>query len=156
MTPSPQLNSDFYLNHGQLICASFKRLIKRDLLKTNQSSQTAISQLFNAPFVLLSHGIEQDPLFNFGNRMALELFELDWQQLLKLPSRHSAEQGERKQREKYLKKVNTNGFIENYSSTRISATGQRFIIQNTIVWDLIDENNKKHGQAAMFKIWQNI
>jgi len=88
--------------------------------------------------------------------MALELFELDWQQLLQLPSRHSAEQDERKQREKYLRKVNTKGFIENYSSIRISATGQPFMIKNAIVWNLRDENNKKQGQAALFKDWQNL
>lgn len=156
MNINAQLNSDFYLRHGQLLCASFKRLIKRDLLENKHRSQTEIRQLFDAPFVLLSHDMQQDPLFNFGNRMALELFELDWQQLLQLPSRHSAEQGERKQREKYLKKVNTNDFIEHYSSIRISATGQRFVIKNAIVWNLVDENNKKQGQAAMFNDWQHI
>lgn len=156
MNYSPDINTDFYLNHGKLLCTSFKRLIKWDLLENTQHSISEIEQLFQAPFVLLSHGIEQDPIFNFGNRIALELFELDWYELLQMPSHQSAESVERTEREKFLKTVSDNGFIENYSGIRISATGQRFLIDNAIVWNVTDENNVKYGQAAMFRHWKNI
>ncbi len=156
MNYSPDINTDFYLNHGKLLCSSFKRFIKRDLLEKCQPSSPEIVQLFEAPFILLSHGVEKDPLFNFGNRMSLELFELDWQQCLQMPSRLSAELVERSEREKYLEVVSANGFIENYSGIRISATGQRFLIESAIVWNVMDENNIKVGQAAMFKHWKNI
>ncbi len=156
MNNVPNINTDYYINHGKLLCSSFKHFIKRDLLENCQQSSAEIVQLFDAPFVLLSHGTEKDPIFNFANRMALELFALDWHQCLQMPSHLSAELGERSEREKYLKAVSANGFIENYGGVRISATGQRFLIERAIVWNVIDENNVRVGQAAMFKHWSNI
>jgi len=150
------INSEYYINHGKLLCSSFKRLLKRGLLENSHHSSSEIVQLFQAPFVLLSHGTEQDPVFNFGNRMALELFELEGYQLLQMPSRKSAESVERSERGKFLKTVSDDGFIENYSGIRISATGQRFLIENAIVWNVVNENNVMHGQAAMFKHWKYI
>jgi hypothetical protein len=33
--------------------------------------------LFEAPFVVVSHGIEANPILNYGNKKALTLWELD-------------------------------------------------------------------------------
>jgi hypothetical protein len=51
--------------------------------------------MYKAPFVCLAHnmfeeGVE-DPLFTYANKAALELFEADWNTLIGLPSRNSAE-----------------------------------------------------------------
>ena len=43
--------------------------------------------LFQSPFAVVSHGMEEDPLLNYGNQVALELWELTWEQLVKTPSR---------------------------------------------------------------------
>jgi hypothetical protein len=48
------------------------------------------------------------------------------------------------------------GFIENYSGVRISATGQRFEIQNAIIWPLISENGTIRGEAATFTDWRML
>jgi hypothetical protein len=51
--------------------------------------------MFKAPFVCLAHNIfeegVEDPLFTYANKAALELFEADWDTLIGLPSRNSAE-----------------------------------------------------------------
>jgi hypothetical protein len=54
--------------------------------------------MYKAPFALLAHdsfveGVE-DPLFVYANKAALQLFEADWDTLIGMPSRLSAEQQE--------------------------------------------------------------
>ena len=109
---------------------------------------------WEAPFALVSHGTEIDPIFNYGNRKALELFEMDWKSFTKLPSRLSAEAVNRTEREALLAKVNRDGFIDDYSGIRISATGKRFRIENAVVWNVFDEQGRPYGQAALFYGWK--
>lgn len=51
--------------------------------------------MYKAPFVCLAHNIfeegVEDPLFTYANKAALEVFEADWDSLIGLPSRNSAE-----------------------------------------------------------------
>lgn len=53
--------------------------------------------MYKAPFVCLAHNIFEegvdDALFTYANKAALELFEADWDTLIGLPSRKSAEAG---------------------------------------------------------------
>jgi hypothetical protein len=51
--------------------------------------------VYKAPFVCLAHnkfeeGVE-DPMYTYANKAALELFEGDWDSIIGLPSRKSAE-----------------------------------------------------------------
>jgi hypothetical protein len=48
------------------------------------------------------------------------------------------------------------GFIDDYSGIRISKTGQRFWIRNATVWNLIDMNGVRVGQAARFDHWDYL
>lgn len=144
------LNNAFYQRHGELLCYSFKRLTGKPLLASETSDSNLIEQLYNAPFALLSHGLEADPIFNFGNQKTLELFEFEWTDFIQLPSRKSAEPMNREERAGLLKTVTKQGYIDNYSGIRISASGQRFMIEQAIVWNILDELGQYHGQAAMF------
>jgi hypothetical protein len=110
-------------------------------------------QLFNAPFVLLSHDTAPDPLFNYANAKGLELFELNWQELLALPSRLSAEPCNQAEREKLLSQAAAQGFIANYQGVRVSKSGKHFLIRNAIIWNLIDSQGIYQGQAAYFSDW---
>lgn len=112
-----------------------------------------IEALFEAPFALVSHGIEDEPIFNFGNQTALALFELTWDQFTRLPSRQSAEPMNREERQRLLDQVTKQGYIADYSGVRISATGKRFLIEKAIVWNLMDSSGQYQGQAAMFDQW---
>ena len=50
----------------------------------------------------------------------------------------------------WLDRVNAQGFIDDYAGIRISAKGRRFRIGNAIVWNLIDADGVRRGQAATF------
>jgi len=109
--------------------------------------------LFHAPFAVVSHDTADDPVFNYANQKALELFEMDWQSITHTPSRLSAETVNREERQRLLAQVSANGFIDDYSGVRISASGRRFRIENATVWNLVDAEGRNAGQAAMFSNW---
>ncbi len=137
------------IRHSQRLLHSFQHWTGRSILDASGSSAEIVQQLFDAPFVLVSHGIEPDPIFNYGNRRALELWELDWEQFTRMPSRKTAEQVVQEERDRLLAQTTTNGF-RNYSGVRISSTGRRFQIEDGIIWNVLDEQNQRCGQAAVF------
>jgi hypothetical protein len=149
LTPQSSLK----LEQAKLICHNYERLFERKLLENTHGDEKLVEQLWHAPFVLLSHGNETEPVFNFANLRATTLFEFPIDELLSLPSKMSAEPIEQQKREQLLKQVSEHGYIDNYSGVRVSSTGQRFRIDNAIIWDLLDERGQYRGQAAMFKHW---
>ncbi|MBK7425388.1 MAG: MEKHLA domain-containing protein [Propionivibrio sp.] len=134
-----------------LIADSFLRLTGQPLL-----DDPTPERLWNAPRVIVAHGSEADPVFFYGNRLALEVFAMDFAAFTRLPSRYSAEPLEREERARLLERVSRDGFIDDYAGVRISASGQRFRIEQAVVWNLIDEKGACHGQAATFDRWQMI
>ena len=110
--------------------------------------------LWSMPRVLVSHGIEEDPVFWFGNRAALTLWELDWESFTRTPSRYTAEAPLREERARLLDQVTRHGFIDDYAGIRISRTGKRFRIRQAVVWNLRDEGGHFAGQAASFTDWE--
>ena len=146
---------DSLVPHLMLLLDSYSRLTGRQLLAFELSLPEGLAEAFDrAPFALVSHGTEVDPVFNYGNQTALDLFGMDWQTFTALPSRYSAEQPNREARERLLYEVKTHGFIDNYSGVRIANDGRRFMIERATVWNLVDGQGQYHGQAAMFADWR--
>lgn len=132
-----------------LIAASHLRLTGRPLLADGEG-------LWSASFVLLAHGLEPDPIFFYGNRRALELFEVTAEELIRMPSRRSAETPDRAERARLLDQVAGRGFIDDYAGVRVSASGQRFRIERATVWNLADASGEVHGQAAAFSSYTRL
>lgn len=133
-----------------LIASSFARLTRRRLVPRSASLAAA---LWTAPRAILAHGEGEDPLFFYGNRLALSLFEMSAGDFIGMPSRLSAEPVEREERARLLQRVGRDGYIDDYSGIRISATARRFRIARATVWNLVDEAGHVHGQAATFTDW---
>lgn len=130
-----------------LLPESFERLLRRPLV---EPCRDIIAALWNAPFAILAHGTEPDPVFFFGNACALQAFECDLESFVRMPSRLSAEAPLRAERQALLDRVAAGGYIDDYAGIRISAKGRRFSIGPAIVWNLIDGRGGLHGQAATF------
>lgn len=157
MHPAPaELEQAFYQSLGDLLFYSHHKLTGKYLIKNNINDTSRIVGLFNAPCAIVAHGMETDPIFNFGNRVALELFSLNWPEFIALPSRKSAEPLEREERKKLLDEVTHNGFINNYSGIRVASNGDRFLIEQAFVWNLIDDDGYYCGQAATFSKWKAL
>ncbi len=106
--------------------------------------------LWNAPFAIVAHGTEADPVFFYGNRYALEHFEMSFADFARLPSRLSAEPVNQESREKSLRMVAERGYIDGYAGMRISSTGRRFMIEQCTIWNIVDAAGVQCGQAAVF------
>lgn len=112
--------------------------------------------LFRQPFVVLSHGTQDDPVLNFGNRAALELWEMSWDEFTATPSRITAEPVNREARSRVLEQVRQNGFTDSYRGVRISKRGRRFLVEQATVWNVLDEKDRYAGQAATFSLWRYL
>ncbi|MBI3812801.1 MAG: MEKHLA domain-containing protein [Nitrospirae bacterium] len=143
----------FLNDHVACLLRSFRHWTGRDLLPTDGSPEELSRRLFRQPFVVISHGTEEDPILNYGNEAALSLWEMSWEEFTKTPSRLTAEPMNREERAKLLAEVAKKGFIDDYRGVRISKTGRRFRIDKAIGWNLIDEYGQYCGQAATFDRW---
>ncbi len=132
-----------------LIAESHGRLLGRDLVAPGADP---VAALWEAPLAVVAHGTEPDPLFFFGNRAALAAFEAAPDQFIGMPSRLSAEAPLQGERQALLDRVSSQGFIDDYSGIRISLAGRRFRIAGAAVWNLLDEQGVRHGQAAAFAV----
>jgi hypothetical protein len=146
--------TDFVVAHTACLSRSLKHWTGRELLPGNFSAMEFAEKIFHAPFVLVSHGTEADPVLNYGNASALALWEMSWAELTRTPSRLTAEAPNRAERARLLEAVTQRGFIDDYSGVRISKTGMRFHISRATVWNLLTEDGKPCGQAAMFNRWE--
>lgn len=133
-----------------LIADSHSRLTGRALVVPSGDLRAA---LWKARTVIVAHGTEADPVFFYGNRLALALFEMDWTAFVQMPSRLSAEPLLREERARVLERVARDGHIGDYAGIRISSSGKRFRIERAAVWNLIDAFGMCHGQAAAFDHW---
>ena len=139
--------------HVQLLLDSFARLLGRELISRQGSAEVQAERLFQAPFVVVSHGTEADPILNYGNAAALALWEMDLATLTRTPSRLTAEPVHRDERARLLERTRRDGYVDDYAGIRISRTGRRFRIEQAIVWNLVDAAGIHHGQAATFDRW---
>ena len=140
-------------SHVQLLLDSFARLLGRELISRQGSAEAQAERLFQAPFVVVSHGTEADPILNYGNAAALALWEMDLATLTRTPSRLTAEPVHRDERARLLERTRRDGYVDDYAGIRISSTGRRFRIEQAIVWNLVDAAGIHRGQAATFDRW---
>lgn len=141
------------INWSQLLLDSYKRLLGHELIEREGTAEDQAKKLFLAPFVIVSHGTEADPIYNYGNQVLLDLWERDWDDLTKTPSRLSAEPILRRERQIILEKSAAQGYLENYQCVRISRTGKRYKIEDVTLWNVLDKQGKYCGQAATFSKW---
>jgi hypothetical protein len=141
------------ISHTQRLLNSYRRWVGRELLPRDGSAQEQSRALYEASFFVVSDGLEESPIFNYGNLTAQNLFETNWENFTKIPSRQSAEIVHQAERERLRDQVTQNGFIDNYRGIRIATSGRRFWIEQAIVWVVVDESEKPIGKAATFSTW---
>lgn len=150
----PSEDNLYHRGHIALLCGSYRNLLGRELIQASETQGNLAKALFYAPFVIVSHNTDSDPIFNYANLKALELFGFSWDEFVQLPSRFSAEPVHQSEREKLLATVSRQGYMDSYRGIRITKIGTRFEIKNAVVWNLLDEEGRYAGQAAKFGEWK--
>lgn len=145
----------FLLNQSHLLVTSYHYWTGLNLLEASDAE--LVQALQKAPYAVASHNSDVDPLFNYANHRALQLFGMQAEDMLSLPSRYSAEPMLREARAEFLHQVATHGYIDDYSGVRIAKDGSRFLIEQATVWNVIDIKTKEHfGQAVIIKAWKAL
>ncbi len=155
-TKAPGPSNHFHQDQVHLILDSYRHWTGESLLAfVPREAESLAAMVFRAPFALVSHGTEADPIFNYANQMALDAFGYPWKEWITLPSRLSAEAPNREARQKLLDTVRRQGYSDGYQGIRIGKNG-RFEIRSAKVWNLLDGDGHHRGQAACFSDWHKI
>ncbi|MDQ0740284.1 MEKHLA domain-containing protein [Pseudomonas sp. W4I3] len=104
----------------------------------------------HAPYSLVSHNDDADPHFIYANECALACFKYSREEFYAMPSRFSASSLDRVERQALLEVVTTKGIASGYTGFRVDRNGGSFTIHDGIVWEVLDENGVRKGQAALF------
>jgi hypothetical protein len=154
--PEPDERNDFLAEHASLLIRSYRRWTGGDLVDPALSALEQARALWQAPFVVASHGTEPDPVLNYGNRAALTLWQAGWAEFTAMPSRLTAEPPARGERARLLARVSERGFMDDYSGVRITTGGRRFRIRRATVWNVVDAHGAPRGQAVTFREWEYL
>ncbi len=139
------------IDYSALLVSSFARLTGKTLLAPN--SKDMARELYQAPFALVSHGTQADPIFCYGNQTALELWKMTWAEFITMPSRLCVEPTIHEERERLLAEANRQGYIDTYQGVRIAKDGQKFLIKDTVLWNVEDNQGNRYGQACIIRKW---
>ena len=150
---SPSDHPPHWTAHVQVLLDSYRHWLGRELIARDGSLEEQASRLFEAPVVVVSHDVQSDPILNYGNRAALELWEIDVPTLLVTPSRLTAEPMHRDERAQLLERTRRDGYADDYSGIRVTTTGRRFRIEQAVIWNLRGPAGEHAGQAATFSRW---
>lgn len=146
----------YQADHAGLLIHSYQTLLGKALIPGIAAGQDFAGLLFHAPIAVISHDTAPDPVFNYANLKALELFEMSWEEFTRMPSRFSAAPAKQAEREELLASVRARGFVYPLQGIRASKTGKRFQIHDGAVWNLIDADRQYRGQAACFFAWESL
>ena len=136
-----------------LLAGSYARLVGAPLVPGGADAAWLYR---DAPFAVLAHDTSADPHFIYANKAAQTCFGYSWDEFLALPSRLSAEPQDRAERQALLDAVARDGFHAGYRGVRVGKSGRRFLIEDGVVWELIDARGIRHGQAATFASWRDM
>ena len=143
-----------WVEQTQIMLNSYRHWTGRELIPRIGSAEQQAISLDRAPFVVVSHGTQADPILNYGNQTALSLWEMSVEKLTQTPSRLTAEPMHREERARLMERTTREGYVDDYQGIRISSTGRRFRIDQATVWNLLDSSGQLVGQAATFSEWR--
>ena len=135
--------------------SSYRTLVHHELVAVSGDDRQRARWLYeDAPFGVLAHDGGADPHFVYANRQAQHLFECRWDDLVGTPSRESAGPDEQSDRNRLLDEVSERGWTDGYRGIRLSKKGNRFWIKDVLLWNLLDTEGERCGQAAILRRWQ--
>ncbi|MDC1100660.1 MEKHLA domain-containing protein [Methylophilaceae bacterium] len=118
-----------------------------DKLLPLEKNKDLLSSFDECPLPIASH--DTNGFFNYLNKAALSLFKVTKDQVIGRSTTMTAPKSEQKQRNELLNQVNSHGFIDNYNGIRVTSDGELFQIEDATIWNVVDKNSHKMGQAVI-------
>ena len=150
--PCPDGSNGYCLEHVSILLGNLKKWTGFDLAEEFGISKDELGKgIFEAEFCLLSSDLSADPILNYGNQKAIDLWEMPWEELTSTRSRDTAKSDNQSDRDELMRRVNENNFVTGYSGMRVSKTGREFFIKDVTIWNLFADDGAPYGRAAWFK-----
>ena len=118
-----------------------------DKLLPLEKNKDLLSSFDECRLPIASH--DTNGFFNYLNKAALSLFKVTKDQVIGRSTTMTAPKSEQKQRNELLNQVNSHGFIDNYKGIRVTSDGELFQIEDATIWNVVDKNSHKMGQAVI-------
>jgi hypothetical protein len=142
-----------YQDHALLLNQSYRHWLGEYLVE-QQDPGEVLSALNTADFAVVSHGLEADPIFNYGNLQALSCFGYEHLKFLQLPSRSTMpDEAVNQSQQPLLSQLEEQGFATIAQDTRVTSGGRKFVVDRGVVWKLIDNLGRIHGHATRRDEW---
>jgi hypothetical protein len=104
----------------------------------------------NTRFGIMSHGVQADPVFNYANLAALELFKYSINDLCKLPSRYSTLPHLEQDRDNTLKEIAKSDYGYIHDGMRQTSEGRVILTSEILYWVVYDDDGTRIGHAAVY------
>ena len=148
---SPEASNHYCVEHVVILLSNLERWTGFDLAGEFGIAKVDLGRgIFLAEFCLLSSDLSADPVLNYGNQRALDLWEMSWEELTSTRSRDTARADRQSDRDGLMRQVDEKNFITGYCGERVSKTGKEFLIKDVTIWNLFDDGGKPYGRAAWF------
>ena len=153
----PDAANGFQNDFVARVARSFAHVTGRDLYAEAGIDLAAPGiSAWDGNFALLTHRGDAEAMLNYGNRFALNLWECDWDQFIRTPSRATAPADDVEERTGMMDKVARDGFVSGYDGRRISRNGRLFVIRDVTVWQLREPSGESFGVAAFFRDYRTL
>jgi hypothetical protein len=135
----------------RLSSESLQNLTGVSLLDRMEGVETISQVHSNERYSVLSHDIEDDPVYCYFNAGSLLSFEYPPEEVYELPSRHSAPDGPvRSGRQALMQTVVNEGVWTFPTAIRQTKSGRQFQLQDVILWNVYNHEDVRVGQTALF------
>mgnify|MGYP003628899865 FL=1 len=141
-----------YQDHALLLNESYRHWTGEYIVEQNDPGKV-LAALNEADFVVVSHGMEAEPVFNYGNLAAFTLFGYEHLDFLRLMTSKTVGTEGMAGRQALTEQIDRDGFTHDYHGVRMTSSGQRFKVDASTVWKLQDNLGRVHGHAAIFREW---
>ena len=101
-------------------------------------------------YAVLSHGVQEDPIFCYSNVAARNTFGYSEVELYALPSRYSAPEQERNRRQVVMDQKNEDRFWIIASGIRQRKDQSLFEFRDVWLWNVYDDDGTRVGQSAVY------
>ena len=150
---APSQANDYHGDFAARVVASFARAIGAAM---DTGGAASGRDIYFGDFALLTHKGDAETTLNYGNALALRLWDCDWDFFTALPSARTAPPDVGAGRDQMMQRVARDNFVSGYSGRRISATGRLFLIHDVTIWRLLDETGNSFGVGAWFRSFEYL
>lgn len=151
---------DRALQGFELIESSYRGLFGDSLGEGADLAERARWVYLDAPFSLLAYETSGDTSgerkFTYANSTAQRCFEYSWDELIGMPSQELAPKDQRPNRDLLISQVEQRGYVRDIRGIRVAKSGRLFMVEDVLVWNLMDAAGLWCGQAAKFPRWSSV